>query len=499
MIIQLSESQRAVIRDNNGLYLYLKHLAQGKEATPRSWLYERIEPDEILHNWMEQLSVLEKGNTFEKAVFQFDISQVSKWGPQGAVAPIKELIPLLESSFHEPVTPNADSDPDWDRAKQEVARRIKRLAGALRPRDYRNVVDNMRLRDTLESNSGWPLFTKRNKPEVKASSIEDAENGRWKDYPAIVLFRNYNQKTRPVWMFPMSTNLVEGAFLQPLQEALMRADDAFFSPWTGFEKVRRVVTAAYEANRFLSASDFSNTDEHFGKWATLQVFDVIKDCFPSSYHERLLESLMHMQSIPLVIGLDEQMVGWHGVSSGSNWTNFVETIFDYILSEYVHRSIWKPWTTGLYAIGDDMAWQQLAYNPDFADELEQLAAAVGQVVKAEKTTNDPDKVKSLQRLFQRGYKVPGSNLVRGVYSTIRALKSSVYPEKFHNPKSWSSDMFCARQFMILENCVDHPLFDQFVKFICTGNEHLIPFAKQNAAELDKITRVSKHLRGLNPT
>lgn len=505
MKVTLTAQQRGIVANNNGLSRYLDNLQEGKPYTPRSWLYEDREPDEVLMTWLHTLDLLLKGDTYQQNVFQFDISQKAKWGPQGGVDPIRLLLPGIEETFRVTPKPKAFQTEIWDQAKRTV---ISILTGdnykrRLRPAAYSAVVDDMRTRDTLESNSGWPLFTRRSKPEVKAASIKDAESGAWRNYPAIALFRNYNQKTRLVWMFPMSTNIVEGSFVQPLQSMLMKRGFTFLAPWQGFESVRDVVSRAYAANRSIAASDFTATDEHFVQWSTLEVYSVIKECFQERYHEALRESMLHMNNIPLVISPTQQIVGPHGVSSGSNWTNFIETIFDWVLSEYVRlcqHANQNSRYTGLCAIGDDMAWQSPVFNPEFAKLLEQRAKDVGQVVKSEKTTNFEGKVKFLQRLFQKGYKVSeSSNLERAVYSTVRALKSSIYPERFHDPRLWSSDMFCARQYMILENCVDHPLFEEFVKFIVKGQKDLIPFAKQAPRELDKITRETKLLPGLNPT
>lgn len=296
----------------------------------------------------------------------------------------------------------------------------------------------------------------------------------------------------------MAANLVEGSYFQVLQSAMIQRGFSFLSPWVGFDAVRSLVGQTYNAeSKFIAASDFSSTDAHFRLQASLEVWDVIAPLFQARYRDGLRDSLVHMHRIPLVIGPDTKLVGDHGVSSGSNWTNFIETIFDWIFSVYVAK-VSKIGYHGLYAIGDDMAWWSQEYSDAFAEELERLGEEVGQVIKADKTTNDSDSVKSLQRLFQRGYNRPDGE-IRGVYSTVRALKSSVYPERFHDPRRWSSDMFCARQFMILENCVDHPLFEEFVKFVCEGQKDLIPFSKLSKAKLDRILRETKLLPGLNPT
>nr|AVX53264.1 RNA-dependent RNA polymerase [Marmot picobirnavirus] len=520
VLTKLTEQELSVISSNNGLQRYLESLLVGRKATPRSWLYEQISAEEVLAEWENHLAVLREGSATDREVYQFDTLQKKKWGPQGEVRPIGELMEIVERGFGESPTPKAFSDPLWAFAKEIVHEKLVYCGCvSLRPASYQRVVDDMRARDTLESNSGWPLFTRRNKPEVVKQSIADAESGAWKDYPAIALFRNYNLKTRLVWMYPMSTNIVEGSYFQVLQSAIVKSGARFTAPWIGFEAVRSVVSNSFDFGWFLSASDFSETDEHFKLAATEQVADVLEKCFQQRFRPGLRESLRHMNTIPLVIGPEQKVVGGHGVSSGSNWTNFVETIFDWILAYYVlFKQSGLDWTArkaamyapsgiyvpenvshqGLYAIGDDMTWVSGKYDKDFADFLERIGESVGMKIKAEKATNEPDKLVSLQRLFIRGYRRPDGQ-IRAVYPTIRALKSSVYPERFHDPRLWSSDMFCARQYMILENCVDHPLFEEFVEFVVAGQKDLIPFAKQSKAKLDQTLRKSRLLPGLNPT
>ncbi|AKN50618.1 RNA dependent RNA polymerase [Picobirnavirus Equ1] len=502
----LPKELRDVISSNNNLSRYLLSLSKEQAFTDRSWLYEDREPDDVLQAWKEHLAVLENGNTFEREIFQFDTSQEKKWGPQGGHEAFEEIYQsIVAPQFEDSPVPKAFTSELWNQAKAETVAMFKRAGiRALRPAAYTSVIDNMRARDTLESNSGWPSFARRNVEDVKQQAIQDAENGKWKTYPAIALFRRYNNKTRLVWMYPMSVNLVEASFFQPLQTAILKTHLAkeFFAPWVGFEQVRVRVTEEYQSGRFVSASDFSATDQHFRLSTSLEVYDVLAELFMPQYREPLKESIQCMHNIPLVISPTEYIVGEHGVASGSNWTNFIETVFDFILSNYVEllssNSQEVHYWSGLYGIGDDMSWFCNKYDPKFSEWLSDVGQSVGQEINAEKVTNDPDKVKTLQRLFQRGYRRP-DGLLRGVYSTIRALKSSVYPEKFHNPKLWSSDMFCARQFMILENCVDHPLFEDFVKFVCAGQKDLIPFAHKTRAQLDEINRKTKLLPGLNTT
>lgn len=502
-ITGLPKEFQEIIAANEQLQRYLLGLTTGKPFTKRSWLFEWIEdPDLILESWKDQLKKLNHGSAFEREVFQFDTSAEEKWGPQGGVAPVAELMKdVVEPTFSQASSPVPSGfyDPDWEKAKNIVNMRFaKRNVRCLRPASYSKVVDDMRARDTLESNSGWPDFKRRSIPEVKQAAVSQALDGQWTDYPAIALFRNYRQKTRLVWMFPMATNIVEGSFYQPLQSTLINSKPTFYAPWVGFDAVRVVISEAYKQGLYVYASDFSATDAHFVPRTSFEVFDVIKNCFvKGSNVTGLRRSLSRMHKIPLIIGPDQMITGDHGVSSGSEWTNYIESIFDEIFGVYVSIKLGN--VKGLYAIGDDMTWVSKDYVEDFKPNLEKLGEEVGQVIQATKTVADRDKVKTLQRLFIRGYSRPSDGLLRGVYPTIRALNSLVFPERMHKKSQWSEDMFCARCFMILENCVDHPLFEEFVSFVMRGNHHLVPFAKKTRNELNAITRKSKLVPGLNPT
>lgn len=581
MITRLTENVRQIVDQDNRIQRYLKSLEEKVDFTPRSWLYDglygnkSLTPDEVLNKWVSVLKDKLLGNvhadgpaeddhSVNSRVYQFDTAQIAKWGPQGGHAPMSELLDsIVLPSFRggdSDVAPKAFGSPLWRQAKQSVKRMFADAnVQHLRPAAYEKVLEDMRARDVLESNSGLPDFQRRNLPEVKQRALSDALQGKWKEFPALALFRTYNGKTRLVWMYPMSTNLVEGSFYQPAMNAIMAftnrefdnrvLDDAdtcldgstsglakFFSPWRGFEAVRYVVTNAYDniqvsitdANRnsassmvSVAASDFSSTDAHFQRFATEEVYDVMKEWYVPEVRDQLHESLMWMHQIPLVINSTEMVTGWHGVSSGSNWTNFIETIFDLIFGTYVYLVMNKRvrksrrkkllMVEPLYSIGDDSSYvygalygqrstpaQWLRMSDEVKQQLDILGKDVGQEIKAEKTTADYTYVKSLQRLFIRDYR-RDDGLLRGVYSTIRALKSSVYPERYHNPKLWSKELFCARQFMILENCVDHPLFKEFVEFVCKGNKHLIPFAKLSAPQLERIQREAKLVPGLNST
>ena len=509
-IESLPDQMVDVVQNNNGLKLYLNSLLKGRKATPPSWLYEDKSWTEVMSDWLDNYlrPNLDVKDPILKKVFQHELSQLKKAGPQGEVKPVKELMDLVAEGYELANSPKPVlfTEKLWHEAKEMAVKLLFKDTGIykrLRRRAHDQVVDDMRDRDTLESNSGWRDFSRRKLPTVLQHAYEDIAIGRYLEHPAILLFRNYNNKTRPVWMYPMSTNIVEGSFTQPLKEMLMKHTSLrFFSPWRGYEEVSLDLTEAYNDGYVISASDFSHTDAHFTKWAMLEVYDVIKFAFQESEWKDLKQSMLHVVDIPLVVGPDKWIIGAHGVSSGSNWTNDVETYMDFIIACYLKLKglVTDPFS----AIGDDMAHKQSSFNKNFAKQVSQICIRGGFDVNAEKVTNDLDDVKYLQRYTFRGWvskyrTLNGTPLLRGVYSTIRALNSSLNPEKFHSPKLWSKDMFAVRQFMILENCIDHPLFEDFVIFVCKGHSYLGEFAASRNTKIDESWRKSRLIPGLNPT
>nr|UDL14485.1 MAG: putative RNA-dependent RNA polymerase [Picobirnavirus sp.] len=591
MRTQLPTNVANLVQANPNVKRYLVSLTKEAKPTPRSWVYDGhnskfMEPDEILQAWLKYLDAkkiaklvasgdrrlkvrdsapdrLAAANEFADRVIQLETSQIEKYGPQGGHKPVSEALDdvvLPTYSLASRKRPPAFESANWARAKEIVIRKLQ-AAGCvnLRPASPESVVDDMKVRDTLSSNSGLPDFARRKSPEVKARAILDCKTGQWKNYPAILLFRYYNGKLRPVWMYPMSANLAEGRFFQPFFSTLAksRLSSEFFAPWLGFEACRAQITSHYARKSLLClmATDFSSTDAHFQSDATSEVFQVMEKCFQRQFAEELRTALMHMHSIELLIGPDDMLTGPHGVSSGSMFTNLVETIFDMILAEFLKlefprrireyvvshqgfKSSYMPlinkahldWS-GVYAIGDDQLYALIVEfskaEGHRADQVEgvlldvlphlvsDIASEVGMEIKLEKTTAERNSVKTLQRLSSRFITVRNESGTGGqqemqacVYPTVRALKSIVYPERWHKPKGdgnstddvgYDKNMFAIRCFMIMENCVDHPLFQEFVEFVCRGNRHLIDFARLKDSQIDTLYGKSKSIPGLTAT
>lgn len=488
----IERTLQELVMANHSMSLYLDNLNRGRSATPHSWLYEKEPAESTLQRWIPIMESANNKTKFGELFNQFDQKQIEKFGPQGAVPPVtsKECQEVLEPLYSptEYDSPNALSEY-FAKAQQFAKEAFGKRYLRMRPKRFESVVDDMSTRDTLSTNSGFPRFARRS--TVLQKEIQDAETELAYEYPAILLFRQYNGKLRPVWMFPMSVNLIEFSFSQIIQDALQNSQQQwirdYLSPWKGYEDVKKTLTLQWHGQN-IDGGDTTKMDAHMRPAQIELVYEIVKWLFQKQYWEELHSSLMHICKIPLLWSRTEAYVGTHGLASGSGWTQLTETILQ----------LFMAWCTGVQGqgIGDDFYW----VADMSADELVDYLGKFGLPANPTKQSVSKDELTFLQRLNHQGFFSREDEQVLGAYyPTIRGLNSMLQPEKFHKPKDWNSDMFCTRNYMILENCVDDPCFDEFLKFVVRGHRDMIPFAKKTASELDAIQRKARLVPGLNPS
>nr|UAW00431.1 MAG: RNA-dependent RNA polymerase [Porcine picobirnavirus] len=481
-----------LVMANHSLSLYLDNLNRGRKATPHSWLYEREPAKTTLQRWLPIMESANNKSPLGEKFNQFDRKQIEKFGPQGAVPPItsKECQEVIEPLY----SPTKFDSPDalsqyFDAAHQFAKEAFGKHYLRLRPKRFESVIDDMSARDTLTTNSGFPRFARRS--TVVQLEIQDAESELAYEYPAIILFRQYNGKLRPVWMFPMSVNLIEFSFSQVIQDVLQSSEQKwirdYLSPWKGYENVKQTLTFQWN-NHNVDGGDTTKMDAHMRPAQIQLVFEIVKWLFQRQYWDELHSSLMHICKIDLLYSKDRAYVGTHGLASGSGWTQLTETILQ----------LFMAWSAGVQGqgIGDDFYW----VADMTADELVDYLGKFGLPANPTKQSVSKEELTFLQRMnHQSFFSREDSKVLGAYYPTIRGLNSMLQPEKFHKPKDWNSDMFCIRNYMILENCVDDPCFDEFLNFVVHGHKDMIPFAKKSASELDAIQKRARLVPGLNPS
>lgn len=487
----LSRTELEVIRGNNSLSRYLEALLSGRSATPHSWLYEREDAQHTLERWIPLMQKGNRSSQFGDEFNRFDEVQIEKFGPQGAIPPVdsEEASSVIEPLYSPSEYDDEEALSNWFLKADEFGNAVFRSPKRGRPLSLESVIDDMRIRDSLNTNSGYPRYARRN--AVKSEEILDAESGKAWDYPAIVLFRFYFGKLRPVWMYPMARNLKEMSYQQPIQRALQESPlewvKQYLTPWTGYEYVKRTLTEQWTGGQIIGG-DTTKMDAHMRPAQLRLFYEIVKWYFQESYWEELKQWIMQVNTIELLVGPDQKLTGIHGLASGSAWTQLSETTLQ----------LFMAWISGQQGqgIGDDFYW----LSDYTAEELVDFLSEFGLPANADKQTVARDMLHFLQRMnHQSFFSREDSTVLGGYYPTIRALNSMLWPEKFHKPKLWNSDMFCTRNYMILENCVDNPCFDEFLTFVVHGQKDMIPFAKKSPAELKKIQQQARRVPGLTPS
>nr|UVJ88887.1 putative RNA-dependent RNA polymerase [Picobirnavirus sp.] len=502
-------------RSSHGLSLYLDNLSKGRRMTPHSWLYEHRDDRKVLDEW---IAIMQKANAkspFGEEFSSFDLKQVEKFGPQGGIPRITDpecwevVEPLYSSTEYDDPQALKEWFPEANKfGKLLFGKQVMRQ----RPLSPEAVVRDMDRRDTLTTNSGFPNFTKRFRNIEE--EISYAKSPLAWTFPAIILFRYYYGKLRPVWMFPMSTNLVEAGFALPIQSCISRSPLTwvrdYCTPWLGFEHVKCVLTKQWPEQALIAGGDTTKMDAHMRPAQMNLVFEIVKWLFQPKYWDDLQRSLLHVTDIDLIyepLGYkiadpsapkeqrkrkpENQIIsvieGVHGLASGSSWTQLSETVLQLFMA-YIAG-------THGQGIGDDFYWLPGMQADALVSHLERFGLPAN---PAKQSVSDVD-LTFLQRYYHQGFFSREDDKVMGAYyPTIRALGSMLWPEKFHDPDEWNSDMFCIRIFSIMENCVDDPCFDEFVRFVTAGHKDLIPFAKKTARDLNAIQRLARKLAGLFP-
>lgn len=474
--------ERKIPRDwlrNKSIRSYLEKLDLGHEATPRSWLYEHENVETVFGKWKKAIDA----KVTQKEILQLEAKAETKVGPQGGTPIGKEAKRTLDDQFLPGLPTPVFSTGQWIRAIERLSVKL-RPSELIKPDSITRVLIEMSRDGGLTTNSGYPDF--RTRRTAVDNARRDAQSGRWKDYPAIVLYRCYNGKLRSVWMYPMSANVKEAQVTGPLLRHLRSYPG--FEPWIGFYKVQEVISKWYDENAFIYGGDVSAMDAHFKRKCGEQVLAVILPWLTPEAQIIAKETIDRLFSIPLLISSKTMFTGEHGVASGSGWTNMIETLFQAIIMEYFE--------VPMMMIGDDQV-MRFSTGPK-AEDVTRIYNEAGLPSNIQKQSDVAESVLFLQRVFIKQYK-RDDGLTRAVYPTMRALNSLVFPERYWSPKTWNSDMFCFRTYSILENTRDHPLFREFVEYVAKGQKDLLAFAKLKSSKLDSIQKQASAVRGILPS
>jgi len=495
-IIQIDANTEASIvsKKATGISAHFERIRNGSMPTQRSPLYKGLSEDQVSEIWKHTLS--RNLDQFPNLI-AYEDTRWSKVGQQGGYPPLKERMIDLEKYFSRGKPASIRKSPEYDKIVKIVRERLFKSHSlrALTPEQvlHRDVED-----DKLNSNSGLPDFSKRSFEDVQLHALEDAKSGKWKTYPAVLGSRSSRQKPRFIFMFPMSTNLVEKEYVIPIMDCIRSNRVRSFAAWEGFDEVEEAFMAqgAFKA-KTLASMDYTGMDQTMVSDQMEIVYDIVAPIFQPKYRAGLHESLMHCINIPILIDERSMIIGIHGLASGSGWTNLSESI----ISEFVHELInQRIELVGNQLLGDDGAMSTNS-ELDFAQVIAEASLSCGLEANPEKQDISSKTLHYLQRFFDKTILVPGTSTVAGCYPTVLAINAGMNPERFHSPEKWNYRMETLRWIMILENCKHHPLFHQLIQFFIKGDKYRLGLSIPGyfKRQIVQDYKVAKTIKGFVPT
>jgi len=499
---QFPDSVQEVIRTNNGLKQALKRLETGTPDTPRSWFYETKKPQWILDSIVTQLRAMKD----LKVISDWDIAKSAKFGPQGGSAPLKDRMHTFSEYFEHLASPAILNEATWKLAVRTAIQRLK-FNEAGTPVESKAVIARGISEDKYNTNSGFPLYKKRKSEEAKEEAEADCSKAIEQAFPCTLGTRATMGKTgteaRNIFMAAMAVNVQGQRFQQPLQDYLRSLHDDFFLPWEGWDAVQANISKHWDEGLKFGA-DYTKMDQHFNLWHGLAVFDVIKHFYKKTYWSELEQTIRYVFSVPIITNLgyiDQD----HAMPSGSEWTNFLETVWNYVFTIYLEIKYHLRFVTKM-GIGDDQLWildgkwdaKGISWITDVVIKEFELAGLPGNKDKQEVSM---DKTGFLQRFMTSEWNGRNGDIrAAGVYSLVRNVTSQVYPERYHNEKEWDSDMFALRVIMIAENCCNHPAFKWYVQdFIAKSNPNVLEWVRKSDAVLAETQHRAKSIANFLPT
>uniref|UniRef100_A0A2V0R9A6 RdRp n=1 Tax=viral metagenome TaxID=1070528 RepID=A0A2V0R9A6_9ZZZZ len=430
----------------NSLSLNDKRTLEGSDDVLAHPGFESLDDEDIFDRVESILSEVD----LTPKLREIEDSNRSKFGPRSRAKPWSERKDSLYDYFdHE----------DYDPGEFELVR-----SGRLRPSELGAVSKNL----IKSSSAGLPYLQKKGSVLTDALKNYETEVGK---YPCVLYTRTQeDMKTRNVWGYPISDTLHEQRIFIPFLnvEKTMKHRAALLGP----EDVDRAVTEMIRGKKedeLIVSLDFSSFDASVSPRLAELCFSAIASHFQPAYAADVYGVFRRFVTIPIHTPSGE-VVGPHGVPSGSSFTNTVDSLAQFIASGTEYNCQIQG-DDGLYVLP----------RSDHDVLLERMKS-VDFIVNEDKSDwfDGPEGV-YLQRYYHPNYLSRNGSGLGGVYSIYRALARIKYLERWTNFSEMSiegSDFFALRTITILENSKHHPAFESLVRYVHSLDKHGLQFTKQ---------------------
>jgi len=239
-------------------------------------------------------------------------------------------------------------------------------------------------------------------------------------------------KTRLVWIYPAEMIVVEGQYAPRLYEEYMSLPD---SPLLYGQSAQRLYTEwllKYLEGENLVGLDFSSFDTSVPAWLVHVAFDILRENIEfGTWHNESVPRKERQKwknvwdamkwyfiHTPILMPDGRMFRKYHGVPSGSWFTQLVDSVVNHVLVSYLAECQGAQ-VRQLKVLGDDSAFR--TPNSFDLDNAQKDADVVGMTLKPEKCeyTTEPSEFKLLGTRYANGHQYRDDD---------EWLKLALYPE-----------------------------------------------------------------------
>jgi len=222
-------------------------------------------------------------------------------------------------------------------------------------------------------------------------------------------------------------------------------------------EITRLMNKSLRTRQPLIGFDASAFDSSVPAELVLTAFYILKQWFQSSSHPMLDCLCDYFLKCGLYVNGSFRDGRYGGVPSGSGLTNLIDNLVQCILHKYISLTLGVD-GEGTF-MGDDGVWFVPGLTPDM---LSDLLKPLGFTCNPAKVSFDQYYVTFCQRMYHVHYR-SSDGVIRGIRSLFRTLNGMMSRER--NTLIKRLDLFdSCRWISQLENCKNHPLFENMVEF-----------------------------------
>lgn len=345
-----------------------------------------------------------------------------------------------------------------------------------------------------KTSASHPFMVKKEKASERLLADFDKYHKR-RDPCALYTRSGENKKTRNIWGFPFADTLFDMMFYVPLMlhQRTLEWRASLVGPEEVADKITKIINYAMATSRIVYSVDFAGFDASVKYQYIIESFNYFKRCFSNEFESFITYMCERFYTIELVTPTGV-LRGKHGVCSGSNFTNEVDSVVQAIIAltcKFIS-------TTWMIIQGDDGVYTM------FKDEINAFDAAftyAGLKLEKSKSVIASNYAVFCQYLFHDDYRdVHGR--INGIYPTCRAINRLLFPEKamdFKGNGIKCKDYYGIRAITILENCKYHPLHEELVRYVMAHDSFKMDFSDEGLSAFSLMTNgtVKQPLPGEN--